>query len=63
MKAGLVDRVTAYIAPILIGGLSAPGPLGGSGFPTLERAARLGEVETAIVGETVRLSARVLPSA
>ncbi len=63
LKAGLVDRVTAYVAPLLIGGLTAPGPLGGSGFPTLERACRLGEIETAAVGESVRLSARVLPPA
>jgi diaminohydroxyphosphoribosylaminopyrimidine deaminase/5-amino-6-(5-phosphoribosylamino)uracil reductase len=63
LKAGLADRVTAYVAPLLIGGRSAPGPLGGSGFPTLESARRLGEIVATPVGESVRLSARLLPRA
>lgn len=63
LKAGLVDRVTAYVAPRLIGGLSAPSAVGGPGFATLDGAIRLGDVETARVGEDVRISARVRPPA
>jgi diaminohydroxyphosphoribosylaminopyrimidine deaminase / 5-amino-6-(5-phosphoribosylamino)uracil reductase len=40
-SAGRFDRVGVDCAPLLIGGRSAPGPLGGEGFPTLAGAARL----------------------
>jgi diaminohydroxyphosphoribosylaminopyrimidine deaminase/5-amino-6-(5-phosphoribosylamino)uracil reductase len=43
--AGLFDRVGVDCAPLLIGGRSAPGPLGGEGFPTLAGAARLESLE------------------
>ncbi len=39
--SGLYDRVGVDCAPLLLGGRSAPGPLGGEGFPTLASAARL----------------------
>ena len=32
VEAGLADRVTAYLAPLLVGGDAAPSPLGGVGF-------------------------------
>lgn len=44
-SAGLFDRVGVDCAPLLIGGRSAPGPLGGEGFPTLAGAARLERME------------------
>jgi diaminohydroxyphosphoribosylaminopyrimidine deaminase/5-amino-6-(5-phosphoribosylamino)uracil reductase len=44
-SAGLFDRVGVDCAPLLIGGRSAPGPLGGEGFPTLAGAARLESLE------------------
>jgi diaminohydroxyphosphoribosylaminopyrimidine deaminase/5-amino-6-(5-phosphoribosylamino)uracil reductase len=44
-SAGLFDRVGVDCAPLLIGGRSAPGPLGGEGFPTLAGAARLEALE------------------
>jgi diaminohydroxyphosphoribosylaminopyrimidine deaminase/5-amino-6-(5-phosphoribosylamino)uracil reductase len=46
VRAGLYDRVGVDCAPILIGGKSAPGPLGGEGFPSLAGAARLERIET-----------------
>jgi diaminohydroxyphosphoribosylaminopyrimidine deaminase/5-amino-6-(5-phosphoribosylamino)uracil reductase len=42
---GLVDKVYAYIAPILIGGRDAPTPLGGPGVQRLAEAQRLHEIE------------------
>lgn len=39
--SGLYDQVGVDCAPLLIGGRSAPGPLGGEGFPSLAGAARL----------------------
>lgn len=40
-EAGLVNEVWAFVAPLIIGGQAAPGPVGGSGFNTLEQACRL----------------------
>ena len=38
---GLVDRVQAYVAPKLVGGRTAPGPLGGEGMASMARAWKL----------------------
>jgi diaminohydroxyphosphoribosylaminopyrimidine deaminase/5-amino-6-(5-phosphoribosylamino)uracil reductase len=43
--SNLVDKVYAYIAPILIGGREAPTPLGGTGVQRLADAHRLIETE------------------
>lgn len=39
--AGLVHKVLAYVAPVVIGGAAAPGPVAGDGAPTLAAAPRL----------------------
>ncbi|HUP43259.1 MAG TPA: dihydrofolate reductase family protein, partial [Thermoanaerobaculia bacterium] len=41
VEARLFDRVAIDCAPLLLGGEGAPGPVAGSGAPTLEGAARL----------------------
>lgn len=46
VRVGLYDRVGINCASLLIGGRSAPGPLGGEGFPSLAEAARLERIET-----------------
>ena len=38
---GLVDKVVAFIAPTVIGGRTAPSPVGGSGIATVAEAKRL----------------------
>jgi diaminohydroxyphosphoribosylaminopyrimidine deaminase / 5-amino-6-(5-phosphoribosylamino)uracil reductase len=43
--AGLVDKVYAYIAPIVVGGREAPGPVAGSGVEHLADALRLSDAE------------------
>lgn len=60
LSAGLVDRVTAYVAPLLIGGERAPSPLSGAGFAKLSDAVRLEEPEVTPLGGNVKLTARVL---
>ncbi len=42
----LVDRVWAFIAPVIIGGQDAPGPVGGTGVEQLSQAIRLCCLET-----------------
>ena len=59
LEFGFADRVTAYIAPILLGGSDAPGPLAGSGFPDPTAAVKAGELETERFGRDLRLTARL----
>jgi diaminohydroxyphosphoribosylaminopyrimidine deaminase/5-amino-6-(5-phosphoribosylamino)uracil reductase len=48
---GLVDRVRAYIAPNLVGGRDAPGPLGGEGSTRMDRGWTMSEVRHEALGE------------
>ena len=41
LKAGIVDKVSFFIAPKLIGGVNAPGPIGGEGIQRLSEALEL----------------------
>jgi len=45
VASGCFDRVMVDCAPLLLGGRTAPGPLGGSGFAELAGAARLDSLE------------------
>jgi diaminohydroxyphosphoribosylaminopyrimidine deaminase/5-amino-6-(5-phosphoribosylamino)uracil reductase len=49
--AGLVDKVYAYIAPIVIGGRDAPSPVAGPGVERLLEAMPLREVDVTRLGE------------
>jgi len=44
-ESGTYDRVMVDCAPLLIGGVGAPGPLAGAGFPSLASAPRLEDLE------------------
>jgi diaminohydroxyphosphoribosylaminopyrimidine deaminase/5-amino-6-(5-phosphoribosylamino)uracil reductase len=46
----LVDRVWAFIAPLIIGGQNAPGPVGGLGVEALARAIRLRSLQAEMIG-------------
>ena len=48
-RDGLVDRVWAFIAPLIIGGQEAPGPIGGPGVEKLKQAWRLHQVEIEVL--------------
>ena len=41
VTAGIVDKVMCFIAPKIIGGHAAPGPIGGDGFPNLSDVPQL----------------------
>ena len=58
-EAGLVDRVYAYIAPKLIGGKDAPGPLGGKGIARLDQAPELVDVDVTRLGDDFLISGYV----
>jgi len=57
LAAGLIDRVIAYVAPVLIGGDGLPA-LAGVGAPTIDSALRLRLDDTVLIGGDVRLTAR-----
>jgi diaminohydroxyphosphoribosylaminopyrimidine deaminase / 5-amino-6-(5-phosphoribosylamino)uracil reductase len=58
-REGLVDKVHAYIAPKLLGGREAPGPLGGEGISLLSEATGLSDVDVTRLGDDVLISGYV----
>jgi diaminohydroxyphosphoribosylaminopyrimidine deaminase/5-amino-6-(5-phosphoribosylamino)uracil reductase len=59
VRDGLVDRVIVFLAPKLLGGLDAPGVLGGEGLAPVDRAVRLDIVSVERVGEDLKVEADV----
>ncbi|MDP9399091.1 MAG: bifunctional diaminohydroxyphosphoribosylaminopyrimidine deaminase/5-amino-6-(5-phosphoribosylamino)uracil reductase RibD [Actinomycetota bacterium] len=57
LRAGLVDRVVAYVAPALLG--AGPAALGDVGIGTIAAALRLDLDDVTPIGADLRLSARV----
>jgi diaminohydroxyphosphoribosylaminopyrimidine deaminase/5-amino-6-(5-phosphoribosylamino)uracil reductase len=55
----LGNRLVAYLAPIVLGGTTAPGPFGGAGVSRLPRAWRWRWTEAVMVGPDLRLTAEV----
>jgi len=51
LKAGLVDKILTFIAPKIVGGVEAPGPVGGKGCRTMNQAIGLTEVRCGQIGE------------
>src|SRR5262245_29528138 len=45
----LIDRVWAFIAPLIIGGQNAPGPVGGLGIEALARAIRVRRLQVEMI--------------
>jgi diaminohydroxyphosphoribosylaminopyrimidine deaminase/5-amino-6-(5-phosphoribosylamino)uracil reductase len=51
LRAGLIDKVMAFIAPKLIGGGNAPTPYGGEGFARMAEALELTDLTVERYGE------------
>lgn len=58
LEAGLVDRVTLFVAPLLLGGRAAPTVVGGAGRE-LKSAVRLGPMTTRLVGSDLLIEADI----
>ena len=56
LEAGLVDKVTFFIAPIIIGCQDAPSAIGGSGVEKVAEAPQLERVETKQHGRDVEIT-------
>lgn len=63
LAAGLVDRVSLFVAPLLIGGRDAVPAIGGVGVDRVADAVRLIDVTTERVGEDLLVSGRVAAAA
>jgi len=59
LAAGLVDKVYAYIAPIMIGGAAAPSPVAGGGVEDLKAAVRLHDTTVTRFGDDALISGYV----
>ncbi len=57
LRAGLIDKVYAFIAPLLLGGESAPTPVGGKGVQKLSDALVLDRMSVQSLGQDVLLEA------
>ena len=49
--------MTVYVAPLLVGGADAPGPIGGVGVSELSEAIRPAALRVERLGEDVKLTA------
>ncbi len=59
LAAGLVDRVTGYVAPLVLGGSVAPGAVGGTGASEVDDGVRLEGLEVSTLGPDLRFTGRV----
>lgn len=59
IRLGLVDRVQAYIAPKLIGGEQAKGPVGGAGIAKMADALALDEMTITRLGDDLLVEGRI----
>ena len=57
---GLVDRVAAFVAPVVVGGAAAQGPVGGVGVARMGEAVRLADVRWRRLGDDVLLEGSVV---
>ena len=58
IDAGVVDRVTFMIAPMIIGGGRAPAAIGGNGASDLASALRLQDIEITRHGDDIEITGR-----
>jgi diaminohydroxyphosphoribosylaminopyrimidine deaminase/5-amino-6-(5-phosphoribosylamino)uracil reductase len=61
LQSGIVNKVQAYIAPKLFGGIAAKSPVEGDGVENTEQAFRLSKPKIIQLGEDVLLESEVLP--
>ena len=56
MDAGLIDKVTFFIAPMIIGGLNAPTAVAGTGASRIKDAFQLEDIEITQRGRDVEVT-------
>lgn len=53
LKAGIADKIVWFIAPLIIGGQGAPGPVGGEGVASLKEAITLKQITMKKFGQDI----------
>lgn len=56
LSANLVDKVQWFVAPKIVGGQTAPGPVGGQGIPLLNDAIEFEDLTTELIGGDILIS-------
>lgn len=56
LKAGIVDKVQFYIAPILIGGEGAKTPVEGRGIAALSEAWHVSDWKAEMIGDDIKIT-------
>ncbi len=59
LREGIVDKVICFIAPKILGGASAPSPVGGAGMALMEDAILLKDMKVKRIGEDLMVEAMV----
>ena len=59
LDAGLVDRIIAFIAPVIIGGEDAPSPIRGKGAQKMADALRLNSTQISQFGPDLSITAKL----
>ncbi len=59
LEAGLADRVSAFVAPIVVGGAEAAGSVAGKGVTDMAQALRLRQVKTRTVGPDIWIEGEI----
>ncbi|HEX3032920.1 MAG TPA: bifunctional diaminohydroxyphosphoribosylaminopyrimidine deaminase/5-amino-6-(5-phosphoribosylamino)uracil reductase RibD [Bacillota bacterium] len=63
LEAGIVDKVAMFIAPKIIGGENAPGPVGGSGISRMHDALPLEDVRIQHFGRDIMIEGNITEGA
>jgi diaminohydroxyphosphoribosylaminopyrimidine deaminase/5-amino-6-(5-phosphoribosylamino)uracil reductase len=56
VDAGLINKATFFVAPLILGGREAPGPIAGSGAEVVRHALKLRDVTTTHRGEDLEIT-------
>ncbi len=59
LQEGIVDKLVFFISPKIVGGKTAPGPVGGSGIASITDAIKLHRLKTRHFGEDIMIEAYV----
>ena len=59
LQCGIVDKLITFIAPKVLGGTTAPTPVGGNGITKMEDAIRLGPMKTRKIGADLMVEAHL----
>lgn len=60
LQSGIVNKVQAYISPKILGGESAPSPVGGTGFDSPDSGIALGSPKVSTIGSDILIEWEVL---